>query len=382
MYPSWHGGTQTGGGESQRNLASKSFTGSTSQKSLNSAAIGTIPSFDANDRDGEGGGKKLVVPPSPLQRELVQPKLRIVHDPSQLPTPTLTSTTTQLRDFDQPAHQYDAHQRILQQQAQAQSRLQSKQMHIHTQFYATHLNTTAPQSPSRSPLQRGPSGGAGGGIGGGMQYITTAGGSSYATSGVPPSPSTRNRPALTPNSPHAEANGFAAMDPNSYAQPRLSPFSASGVGQGGTASGRRVNSKAEAKASNIINHVRSPIGVPQFVGNSFAHSPNAPNRPYLPLPDSPTVPRPYPVLDRASFKSSPMMHNRLANGAILGEPPKRYVVASKVPDLPDEPDEPLGPDNPYKEMNETWTACWDNEASAVYYYNKESGEATWLPPEI
>lgn len=44
-------------------------------------------------------------------------------------------------------------------------------------------------------------------------------------------------------------------------------------------------------------------------------------------------------------------------------------------------DEPLGPDNPFKDIDDTWTACWDDEARAVYYYNKQSGEATWLPPE-
>jgi hypothetical protein len=52
----------------------------------------------------------------------------------------------------------------------------------------------------------------------------------------------------------------------------------------------------------------------------------------------------------------------------------------RVPHLP--PDEPLGPDNPEKELSETWTACWDKEAGATYYYNKISGEATWLPPEL
>ena len=41
----------------------------------------------------------------------------------------------------------------------------------------------------------------------------------------------------------------------------------------------------------------------------------------------------------------------------------------------------IGPDNPTKELSDTWTACWDNEAGAVYYYNHISGEATWIPPE-
>jgi hypothetical protein len=46
------------------------------------------------------------------------------------------------------------------------------------------------------------------------------------------------------------------------------------------------------------------------------------------------------------------------------------------------PDEPLGPDNPVKVLNDTWTACWDDEAGAIYYYNQLSGEATWLPPVL
>ena len=43
-------------------------------------------------------------------------------------------------------------------------------------------------------------------------------------------------------------------------------------------------------------------------------------------------------------------------------------------------DAPVGPDNPMKELNDTWMACWDGEAGAVYYYNKITGEATWIPP--
>jgi hypothetical protein len=39
-------------------------------------------------------------------------------------------------------------------------------------------------------------------------------------------------------------------------------------------------------------------------------------------------------------------------------------------------------DNPIRELNETWSACWDDEAGAVYYYNKSTGEATWIPPDL
>lgn len=42
----------------------------------------------------------------------------------------------------------------------------------------------------------------------------------------------------------------------------------------------------------------------------------------------------------------------------------------------------LGPDNPVQVLNEEWNACWDKEADAVYYYNKKSGEATWIAPDV
>lgn len=43
-------------------------------------------------------------------------------------------------------------------------------------------------------------------------------------------------------------------------------------------------------------------------------------------------------------------------------------------------DKPVGPDNPEKQIDEVWTAYWDDEAGAVYYYNIITGEATWIPP--
>jgi hypothetical protein len=41
-----------------------------------------------------------------------------------------------------------------------------------------------------------------------------------------------------------------------------------------------------------------------------------------------------------------------------------------------EVDVPVGPDNPEKALDDTWTAYWDDEAGAVYYYNSETGEAS------
>ena len=31
-------------------------------------------------------------------------------------------------------------------------------------------------------------------------------------------------------------------------------------------------------------------------------------------------------------------------------------------------------------LNDTWSACWDDQAGAVYYYNNITGEATWINP--
>jgi len=77
----------------------------------------------------------------------------------------------------------------------------------------------------------------------------------------------------------------------------------------------------------------------------------------------------------------PLLNNRTADGKILGSYAKRYVDPAHVP-APAEPAAPLGPENPTRELSDTWTACWDNEAGAVYYYNKISGEATWIAPKL
>ena len=42
----------------------------------------------------------------------------------------------------------------------------------------------------------------------------------------------------------------------------------------------------------------------------------------------------------------------------------------------------VGPSKLSKDLDDTWSACWDDEAGAIYYYNKNTGEATWLPPKV
>jgi hypothetical protein len=139
---------------------------------------------------------------------------------------------------------------------------------------------------------------------------------------------------------------------------------------------RKVDSRAEAKGEARP----SPKGIPQFVGSSFTHIPNAPNRALLPPSKFVTTARPQPVLTSAPYSQSSILNNRTPNGTILGSPQKKFVSEANVPYLP--PDEPVGPDNPVKQLNETWSACWDKEAGAIYYYNNNTGEATWLKPEF
>jgi hypothetical protein len=142
---------------------------------------------------------------------------------------------------------------------------------------------------------------------------------------------------------------------------------------------RKVDSKAEAKGEPRSS-ANSAKGVPQYVGSTFTHLPNAANRPLLPPSKFVTTARPHPVLTNDQYSDTPLLSNRTPNGAIVGSPSKRFVAEANVPYLP--PDEPVGPDNPVKSLNDTWSACWDKEAGAIYYYNNETGEATWLKPEL
>lgn len=141
---------------------------------------------------------------------------------------------------------------------------------------------------------------------------------------------------------------------------------------------RKVDSRAESKGEG--RPMYSLKGVPQFVGSTFSHLPNAANRPLLPPSKAVTTARPQPILTAAPFAGSSMLNNRTPSGRILGSPQKRFVSETNVPYLP--PDEPVGPDNPVKQLNETWSACWDKEAGAIYYYNNLTGEATWVKPEL
>lgn len=136
-----------------------------------------------------------------------------------------------------------------------------------------------------------------------------------------------------------------------------------------------VNSKSEAKGVPSSSSGAPPM----YVASTFTHIVNAPTRPSLPKPLDVSLPRPRPVLTADSMSHAPPLNNRTMTGKILGTAAKNVINEINVPYLP--PDQPVGPDNPVKVLNATWTACWDKEAGAIYYYNQKTGEATWIPPD-
>eukprot|EP01036_Dinobryon_divergens_P030221 gene30221-39428_t len=139
---------------------------------------------------------------------------------------------------------------------------------------------------------------------------------------------------------------------------------------------RRVDSKSEAKSENKSGSME----VPKFIGSTFVHTANAVVRPVIPKPMEPTLPKAYDIPTVEKFSTSPLLKGRTPSGQILGSYSRRYVPAQNVPYM--EADNPVGPDNPVKAINDVWSACWDNEAGAVYYYNQSTGEATWIQPAI
>ena len=145
---------------------------------------------------------------------------------------------------------------------------------------------------------------------------------------------------------------------------------------------RKVNSKEETKISE--GSMKSGMitaspgrGIPSSFGATFVESIDRRN---APKPAHPTLPKVFPVLDQKDFNHvDGLLVNRTANGKILGNAAHRYINPSHVPYNP--PEEPVGPSNPYQKLNDTWTKCWDGEAGAVYYYNNQTGEATWIQPD-
>jgi len=79
---------------------------------------------------------------------------------------------------------------------------------------------------------------------------------------------------------------------------------------------------------------------------------------------------------RSPFKPASMKHLDLGKVAEVPEHQHEDVAShSRIPEAAD-----VGPELPEKDIGGNWRACWDFSAESVYYFNTESGEATWIPP--
>jgi len=175
--------------------------------------------------------------------------------------------------------------------------------------------------------------------------------------------------------------------------------------------GREVDSKSESKGDPSggasSSAIRGPP--PAFLGTSYSHKANhykgPTGGPGFPKSAYTSIPRPFMPL-QVQKNERDLLHNRKADGKIMGDYRKRYVEADNIPfmrhgDAPGaawvDPDPAaqaraqflqvlgpapygVGPGQPARDLDETWSAFWDDEAGAVYYYNQTTGEATWVPP--
>ena len=79
---------------------------------------------------------------------------------------------------------------------------------------------------------------------------------------------------------------------------------------------------------------------------------------------------------RSPFKPASMKHLDLGKVAEVPEHQHEDVAShSRIPEAAE-----VGPELPEKDIGGNWRACWDFSAESVYYFNTESGEATWIPP--
>ena len=147
---------------------------------------------------------------------------------------------------------------------------------------------------------------------------------------------------------------------------------------------RRARQKVDSKHDMKGN--RDATDVPQYLGTTYRHHPNSANMRTGSVPTNPSIPVPYVANPKEAYSGMRLLTNRLPAGDILGSPARRHVDVANVPSLPvvdlnTAADDSIGPHNPVKPINDTWSECWDDEVQGIYYYNKLSGEATWLPPE-
>ena len=140
--------------------------------------------------------------------------------------------------------------------------------------------------------------------------------------------------------------------------------------------------KNEERQRSLSQH---SARIPTHCGSTYFGRPNHINGLNNQPPRNASVPKAYipPHLD--SFSEYSLLANRDTSGKILGSHVRRYVDTSKVPAgyVPEAEDIPVGPYNPVKVLGDgTWSACWDESAAAVYYYNNVTGQADWILPEI
>ena len=166
-------------------------------------------------------------------------------------------------------------------------------------------------------------------------------------------------------------------------------FDDDSVGMGSVGDGAGHHS-AVAISTGAVS--RGGRGLPTEFGTSYKNIPNTHFRQNYAQPKQAALPRPYVPHSKHFFEGQAKLANRTTSGEILGSYRKNYVEKVNipyteqgyVPQVAAEVVVPVGPDNPIQpyDADGVWSACWDDEAMAVYYYNNENGEATWIPPEV
>lgn len=156
---------------------------------------------------------------------------------------------------------------------------------------------------------------------------------------------------------------------------------------------RSVNSRTESKSdysspSRLVQAAGKVMGFENqsqyseydFNGSGYGHNQPAP-------PKNVSLPRPY-----APPPNTNPGGRTAGGGRIYSAPSCDFADPVHVPSngpraksalamLEESGDNSVGPDRPTKALNDVWSACWDDEVKATYYYNHQTGEATWVLPD-
>lgn len=151
---------------------------------------------------------------------------------------------------------------------------------------------------------------------------------------------------------------------------------------------RSVHSKTETKSdhpSRLVQAAGHVVGLDNYshnndgdydYGSSYQPSP----------PKNVSLPRPYvpPPNSNPGGRTAGGMRVYNPSGSDFADPshvPANGPRAKSALSCLEEEDSSVGPDRPTKALNDVWSACWDDEVKATYYYNHQTGEATWILPE-